>query len=323
MGDALSRHTEQSATAKQYLLGKLSGDELARFEERYFKDDEFFEELEFEEDELVDAYLNGGLSRQEQESFEAVLRHSARLRERVAFGKMLLAATAPVVVTPAVSKPWWAGFGNLFARPARLATAAGAVVILLVMPFLTVQWMWQRRESQRLLAQRAQLEQQQHDLEQKIRDAESKAQNLNGRVEEQQQDLGKLTQELEAAKQKLAQLQRPLDQQVASITLLSSLSRSGGAQELTLKPSDTQVRLNLALDSDNYPRYRVSIKSADDRTPIRLSGLRPHGPASARILSLKFRSRTLPAGDYVVTVSGLSSDGSYERVADYGLRLIK
>jgi len=151
----LSRHSEQSATAKQYLLGKLSDEELARFEESYFADDAVFEELELEEDELIDAYVKGGLTRRERKSFERAMQHSDRLRERIAFGEMLLAKPSPRV---SGSKTPWSGLRQLFVRPALLATASGSLVALVAMSFLSMQWVAQRNESQRLLAEPSTLE---------------------------------------------------------------------------------------------------------------------------------------------------------------------
>ena len=321
----MSRPDQQLATAKQYLLGKLSDEELARFEERYFADDEVFAELELEEDELIDAYVKGGLTRRERKSFERAMHHSGRLRERIAFGEMLLAKTSPRLSDS--KAPW--RLRDLFVRPALLATASASLVALVAMSFLSVEWVAQRNESQRLLAERSKLEQQQQQLKQRIQEEDSKAQQLNDQVKNQKQelekakrDLEKVTQELEATKQQLAQ--RPLEiPSVAAISLLPGSSRGGSEQELTVKPSEKLVKLDLGLDSDDYPKYRVSIMSADGRQPIVQAGLRAHGPTSSRVVSLKFPKSRLGAGDYVVSVSGLSSAGGYDPVADYRFRLIK
>src|SRR5262245_60156960 len=55
----------------RYLLGgALPEEEQQDLEQRYFDDEAFFEEMELAEQELIDNYLSGRLTQDEQESFE-------------------------------------------------------------------------------------------------------------------------------------------------------------------------------------------------------------------------------------------------------------
>jgi hypothetical protein len=55
----------------RYLLGgALPEEEQQDIEQRYFDDEDFFEEMELVEQELIDNYLNGRLTQEDQKSFE-------------------------------------------------------------------------------------------------------------------------------------------------------------------------------------------------------------------------------------------------------------
>jgi len=81
-------------TLRRYLLGELCAEERARLEERYFKNDDLFEEMEMAEDELIDAYLRGHLSKSESRLFEENYLSSQRRRHKVGLARELLEYSA-------------------------------------------------------------------------------------------------------------------------------------------------------------------------------------------------------------------------------------
>ena len=68
-----------------YLLGELPEEELQRFERRYLKDDNLFQELNEVEDELIDDYVSGALSVERRASFEKSFLSSPERRDKVQF----------------------------------------------------------------------------------------------------------------------------------------------------------------------------------------------------------------------------------------------
>jgi hypothetical protein len=117
-----------------YLLGELSDEERTRLEDAYVGDEALFEELAAIEAELIDAYVRGGLSAQERDSFEARYLSSPRGRERVAFARSLAEAGGRAAgqadQSPRAWRPWRPAW---LSRPgpalaAAVATAALAVV---------------------------------------------------------------------------------------------------------------------------------------------------------------------------------------------------
>lgn len=76
----------------QYLLGSLGHDETERFDELSIADDEFASRLQVVEDDLVDAYVRGGLAGAPLEQFRSGYLSSAKRREKVEFAETLLRA---------------------------------------------------------------------------------------------------------------------------------------------------------------------------------------------------------------------------------------
>ena len=74
---------DDDAQLQAHLLGDLSEEERQEIEDRAFLDEEFFENLEAAEDDLVDARVRGELSDREQHRFDQSLGRSHRIRERL------------------------------------------------------------------------------------------------------------------------------------------------------------------------------------------------------------------------------------------------
>src|SRR5262245_12197631 len=88
----MRRTTEQDERMTRYLLGDLPESEQMAVEQEYFADPEKFEEVWAAENDLVDRYARGRLSRGERELFERNYLQSPKRRDRVATGRKLLEA---------------------------------------------------------------------------------------------------------------------------------------------------------------------------------------------------------------------------------------
>ena len=87
---------------QEYLLGQISEDQRQTMEQRLLTDDEFFEELEIAEDELIDAYLDGALAPTERQLFEQLFLASPERLRKLRFARALTRPNtfvAPVAVT--------------------------------------------------------------------------------------------------------------------------------------------------------------------------------------------------------------------------------
>lgn len=74
---------------RNYLLGRLDNHGEEQVERRLLSDDEFFEEFELIENELIDQFVYGRLSDEEKVLFEEHLLQTPKQRERLAFAMAL------------------------------------------------------------------------------------------------------------------------------------------------------------------------------------------------------------------------------------------
>jgi hypothetical protein len=174
----LSRQTHQDELAVRFLLDQLSEEDRSAIEERFFKDDTVFEDLEIVEEELIERYLDNRLKVNDRESFEKLIAKSPRLRERLAFARILTSkvdeSKPAVVIDPKPTSSWWERLlgSAILQRPAyRMALVAALLIVVLG----GVAWMVRqsRLENQRLEAQRLHEEQQKAARERE--DAERRA----------------------------------------------------------------------------------------------------------------------------------------------------
>jgi hypothetical protein len=327
----LNEHTDSQTVAKQYLLGLLADDEVARLEELYFSDDALFEAIEIAEDELIDAYVRGRLSDEDRGLFEKSLATSKRLSDRVHFGMLLKDRASPRLAAISTSRSqttwWYAFFETLFNQGPALKVAAAACVLVIVLggSGLVIQSIRLRNESHRVAAARSELEQKQKEFEREITVLKSNSNQLLAEVQQEKTAKEQVQQELRNVKEQAAQTRQQLEGPgIASIILLSGLSRSPtDIAVLSVSPRQAIVRLELILDFDEYSTYSVSIQSADGRELVSRKGRRAHGPVSQRTVSVEFPSHVLPEGSYAAKLSGLTSSKSYEPVAGYRFRLLK
>jgi hypothetical protein len=313
----------------RYLLGKLSKEEETRFEEHYFADDAAFEEIGLAEDELIDAYVRGDLSHGDRERFEKSLVNSEGLVERVEFARVLSTSISAPALPCLVEKDgpgWWGAIvGSFTQRPAFRMVFAGCFLILLAGAVaLFFDWTRLRNESRLLKTERAALGQQKEELARQISDQQSRAGQLAVELQNERSASDKLNQELQQAKDQLAKSQLPASPAIASILLFPGLSRGAEVRnQLAVPAGATTIQLKLALDTDEYNNYRVSIRSSDGREVFSPDQLKAQGPRSARIILCNIPPGRLVRGEYVVTVSGRTSSGSNDSVADYAFRLIR
>jgi hypothetical protein len=291
-------------------------------------EDPELEEFAIAEDELIDAYVRNELSADERKLIEKVLRNSPRLAERVRFANMLAkAAVDSVQPNPKpIIPPWWKLFIGFVERPAfRTALAACVVIVLVGGAAVLAGWIKLRNESQRVETERAALEQRRQELEKTTTEQQSRSNQLSAELQMEKE-------KREHDQKKIEELQRALNQTeqpgslttpstFATILLFSGLTRGeSGGNELIVSPGTVTVKLNLVLDSDEYPSYKVIIRNAQTIAAQR-AGLKPRRSRSNQIITVQIPAKLLTPGDYTVRLSGVSSSGAIEPVADYAFRV--
>ena len=311
----------------RYLLGKLSAGEAAHLEQSYFADDSVFDDIEIAEDELIDAYVRNRLSTGDRKLFETKLLSSKRIAERVDFAKLLSKSgfSLPENDEP-VKTHWWTGLFDFSLAPNPVLTGAltaGIFLIVLGMPGVLV-WMQLRNESRRLGFERAAIEQQKQQLAQEIADRQSKTSQLATDLQSAKEQQDMLQQKLQALEEQLARTSPQSTVSVIASTLLFPYGSraSGPPPELIVRPTESIIKLKLALEDDSYKSYRATVKSPSNPNVL-TKPLKASRSGSDRIVVLQFPSQLVSTGQYHITLSGLTPSGNYEEIADYQVRVSK
>ncbi|HZT33082.1 MAG TPA: hypothetical protein VFA33_24560 [Bryobacteraceae bacterium] len=261
-----------------YLLGQLTPEERASVEQRYFEDDEWFEQTRALEDELIRDYLCNALPAARRRLFEARYLAAPELRAKIEQTRTILEALRaerPAAPSPSVARPLWQRAADLFGLPPRLgfATAALSVASLAVA-------VW-----------------------------------LGGQTATLRQNVARLERELASQARRAP---------VAASFLLSPgvLKGSEAApKRLAIPPGVDQVRLELDIaGARKYERYRAYLRSVAG-LEVASQEITPGGATDQLVFSLP--SASLPADDYILSLGGLSSSGTFEELESYSFGIVR
>ena len=286
--------------ARRYLLGEVAEAEREAFERRLFEDEAVAEEVEILENELVDEYVSGRLPPGDRARFEKAYLSSPERAAKVHFARTLdRRLSAPAARPDRSSVPW------LLAAAAAFMALAGA--------YLSFQALGSQREVSRLLAERSSLQQRERELRRQLDAA-------RGQEERQKKELGELQAEKERLTAELASREKP-DTGLVSFTLIAGLVRGAGSQQtFTIPNGATKARLSMSIQADDYASYSAVIRTPEGREVWKQAGLTARRTESTASLVVTVPAPALSSGDYVLTVTGKTSAGLSETLADYAFR---
>ena len=313
----MSVEKDKAPSPRAYLLGTLSDEEGVHLEEEFFSDDKTFEEIEIAEDELIDDYLRDDLTRAERDQFQKHLLGNSRITERVKFAELLQQASKSAGQRKSI-KPepvsWWSSLIAFFSTPQRLGGAFAVLAVVIAGGFLFADWLRLRDESRRLVAERAELQRQYNSLE--------------GQLQTEKRQMNDERQSVEALSTRLDEALNNLPDRSDAVALLTPLflfpggSRgSGGSNDVILPSRLSIVRLQLALESNDYPHYTAVVSRAEGPVAFRKTNLKPATKQSLAVIDLRFPSTVLTNGDYIVNVDGVRP-GNSSFVATYNFRAV-
>lgn len=286
----------------QYLLGKLSEQELAEFEAHCFEDDDLFHEVSDLENDLIHSYLRGELSKTEREEFEKGYLISPARRRKVEFAQGLeqrlfgsneLQGPSEKHQLPSGgAAPAYFAFQN---RTMRFVSVGAALVAVVAITWLLI-------INHKLNGELGQMRTQQAELQRAQQELEAKLAAVTARLQEKEQ------------------LPGPRGPDIIAFNLAPGLSRSGSAVKQLIIPAEIRsIDLNLYLEEDKYPAYRASLETLAGKSIWRKAGLKS-GPDSQgrQIILLGIPSDTVKNGDYIVKLDGITKSGkAEENIAAY------
>lgn len=303
-----------------YLLGVLPESDLELFESRFLQDESLFEELQEVEDELIDDYVNGSLSTEQQSAFERYFLRSSARREKLEFARAMVEhargwkSNAKSIEENSRINSW------LRPVPAWRQWAAIAAALLLAIGAGIV-WLRYREARRELSIAEANATRLRQDTEAKSLIAEQANAQL---IAEQKQ-----TQELE---DQIEQLQNSLTKETQRIVINAFLAAEYLVQgtrgaEKTVKtleiPANAHlVRLTAEFDKSKFSVFTITLQRSGGATIWRRGGLRAGAVGDKQRLMLAIPADNLPAGNYELLVSGSPAEGDAELVGRYYLKVL-
>jgi anti-sigma factor RsiW len=304
---------------KDYLFGDLSSDETERLDELSIVDDDFAARLDTVESDLVDAYVRGELSGETLEKFQNRYLSSERRRERVAFAESLYSIAGKynpqrAADRQAPAKSARSSWRDWFAFP-RLAWAGG-LAMLLIISFLLVDNLRLRDKASQSAADRAALQQRERDLQAQL-SAEHAANAKTGNGLDQ-------VRKSPAQPDNRAVAHLPsLPVSVAAFVLAPQMRGGTQIPNLSLPQETTRVDFRLDLETNDYPHYRVTLKSLKTDKPLWHSGnLAAVTKGESSTLSISLPAKLLKQEMYQLDLTGTPSSGEAEFVSSYVFRIV-
>ncbi len=321
----------------RYVLGELSEQEQALFEEAYFSDDLLFDRLLAVKDDLIDAYARGDLTEDMRERFERHFLANDDHRQQVIDARDLIRAAsaaslnqASVNVMPATatqdSNLTHFSFSRYFAlHPFALKSALTALLIVaLGGSWALVRYLQRQREVQNQEAARKQQEGKPGALPVNENRAELMSSNptnlaTNASANSNHGPGSEHAMQSRPTKQDSS---NPLPAQIASLTLLPFAARdSNGSNSLSLSANIRAARLRLIFKDDNYRRYNVALATLGGGLVLRRRGLKVSSSDGSKSVTLTVDPAVLRHQDYIATLSGITVDGKFETIGDYYFRV--
>ena len=284
----------QRESMRKYLLGTLPEPEQTALEDEYLNDDEGFEQMVAAENELVDGYVRGQLTRQERRQFEQhYLAHPAR-RERVSFARALhtridqqpelSGANRQVAERPA----WRQKLLDVFRAEHWQLNWAAALALLLLALGIGAFYLFNRPAPN--------------------------ARDVVVRETPMPTTPSPVTQP--------SVMPTPIAPDKPSPVFASLILTVGGLRgegegknaRVTLAANVDFVRLQLNIRRQDYPRYSILLRSGSGAEIWRRQGIKSKVGAAKEQLTVDIPANKLAAGAYLLTLSGVTKEGERDEI---------
>jgi hypothetical protein len=277
----------------------------------FFSEAQAFERLMAIEDDLIDDYVCGDLSRQQRERFERHFLVSPERRERLALAEALVATVseqpAPVAKTRP-SAPWWESILDFFKFGNPTLRFAMVTASLVTLVFYGTK---ETLENNRLRQQNYQFQ---------------KVQEIAKQTAEQlQKDLATLRQQGAQREQELKSLLEP-----PTYVLKPPARTRGGTprptQDLLVARNAHWVELQLEFDQTTaFKSYRAVLKPYAGGNEIRLPA-RSTNKANVVVVTLPasiFAQMKEAVQEYQLTLWGADTEEEFQTIERYAFRVMK
>lgn len=336
----MNLETAEEKRIVSYLLGDLAEDERDRLEVRYFAEPEYREAIKSVEDDLVDEYVRGELSAEEERRFADLFGASPERARQVAFARALGQAT--VGTTPPDHSAWKESINvwwtNLL-KPFRSPWPAFQVALVVGVVVLGAAFLWVLIEASRLRSQVSELNAANQVQQEKERTAHEQLAQQRANSDQLASQLDREKAERQVEAKRVQQLQAERDR-LASEQGRSSTSRSSAIAAFVLSPGIRSTRnepdrlrvpgniglINLRLDiesGDEYPRYRAELRTMGGNLVWSADQLRLQRARSGQSVVLNVPANLLTPGEYELTLRGVTSPGEFLDIGYYYFSIVR
>lgn len=322
-------YNEKSLTG--YLLGSLPSEQVEKFDEWSFTDEDFSTALKVAEIDLIDAYLHKELRGADLERFNSHYLSSARRRKKVNFAKSLqihaekniapesLEAKTPIETKFAEKTGFFASW-RLFANPVFGLAAAAALVLLIV----GLGGFWISRKinppETEIVSNGETPSPSNIELPagnentgaaiQKTPDSE----NSSPRSEKEKINKTPVVESSPLSKPEKTAISPKVA--VASFILTPPLRGENQPPKISFPKETTLILITLKTESDDYKSYRVALIDESNKKIWQRGNVRIRNEA----INFSFPANLLKTRIYSIIVSGVRDDGEVEVIANYSFR---
>jgi hypothetical protein len=330
--DRVRENATQEDLITRYILGEVSEEERNLIEERFLRDDQYFEEMLSIEGALIDDYVQGKLPDDRRRRIEELL-HSSRLQSAEAdFVKNLvndiskLRIEEPENPSPHPTKPasrWYSLLDWLRLRLTPRRFSAALSMILLAFIISTVFWILRLQANlTQITARQAALEKNNEELRQQVDLQASKSEELVQQLQSERNKHDQLRQEIATLQQ--TKSGTSVGDVVTLALSISSFTRSDGRLNNVHIPagkSYLQVQIDTGTRSE-YKSYSAVIKTFDGTTIWHRDDLQSRRAASGTIV-LTLPGKLFKYDDYMIELKGKSEGGDMVGIGEYAFRVIR
>jgi hypothetical protein len=306
------RTTEHDERTIRYLLGDLPETEQTAVEQEYFVDPEKFEDVWAAENDLVDRYVRGRLSRRERNLFERNYLQSPKHRERVAVSRKLLeAADRQVYESGRVIVPAPSGLMEALKALITPRFLAPATAFLLLLSILS--WM---------MIERSRLNEELGKAQARLSDQERREREIAGQLAAEREQGAQLKSRLDRVLESIAQMPSLTPPSILSFLLKpGGPTRTGGEpqQQITIPRETDLVKLQLKFEKGDSRRFQAAIRAVGGPPVWSQRSLKP----GAGVITVTVPANKLPMNDYFLTLSATTPAGEPEEINRYTFRVIR
>jgi hypothetical protein len=299
----------------RYLLGDLPESEEAAVEQEYFADPEKVEEVWAAENDLVDSYARGRLSRGERELFERNYLQSPKHRGRVDVARKLLEAAdsqvaeggvAPRSILPAPS--WLMETLNVLRRPWFLAPAATFLLL-----FSALSW---------LAIERSRLNGELEKTRALLSDQRRQEREVADQLAAEREQSGKLKSEIDRLRETISHPPSLTHPSIISFLLARTLSPRGKGEtlrQITIPRGTDLVRFRIKIKKGDSRRFQAAISIVGSPQFWNQRSLKPRSGS----ITVTVPADKLPVEDYFLTLSATTPTGETEEIYRYFFRVVR